>query len=125
MKISLGRYFNLETGGVNCRIYVEEAGQGIPLVCLHTAGSDARQFRHILCDREITANYRVIAFDAPWHGKSNPPPGWQDDDYQLTSAGLQRSGAGILRSPGSGPACVDGLFHGWSNRLAPGFIRTG
>ncbi len=80
-----GRYFNLETGGVNYRLYVEEAGQGIPLVCLHTAGSDARQFRHILCDREITANYRVIAFDAPWHGKSNPPPGWQDNDYQLTS----------------------------------------
>ncbi|MCY4531708.1 MAG: alpha/beta hydrolase [Gammaproteobacteria bacterium] len=81
-----GRYFNLETGGVNYRLYVEEAGQGIPLVCLHTAGSDARQFRHILCDREITANYRVIAFDAPWHGKSNPPSGWQDNDYQLTSA---------------------------------------
>jgi len=84
-----GRYFNLQIAGVEHRIYVEEAGQGIPLVCLHTAGADARQFRHILCDEELTANYRVIAFDAPWHGKSNPPPGWQDDDYQLTTAGYK------------------------------------
>ena len=39
----LGRYFNLTVGGIEHRIYVEEAGQGIPLVCLHTAGADARQ----------------------------------------------------------------------------------
>ena len=36
-------------------------------------------------DARITANYRVIAFDMPWHGKSSPPAGWQDTEYQLTS----------------------------------------
>ena len=46
----IGRYFMLEVGGKSYRIYMEEAGQGIPLLCLHTAGSDARQFRHILAD---------------------------------------------------------------------------
>ena len=85
----IGRYCNLETAGIEHRIYVEEAGEGIPLVCLHTAGADNRQFRHLLCDEEITNTYRVIAFDAPWHGKSNPPVGWQNDDYQLTSDGYK------------------------------------
>ena len=32
------------------RIYFEEAGQGIPLLCLHTAGSDGRQYRAVLND---------------------------------------------------------------------------
>ena len=30
--------------------------------------------------------HRVIAFDMPWHGKSSPPAGWHDEEYQLTSA---------------------------------------
>jgi pimeloyl-ACP methyl ester carboxylesterase len=57
------------------RLYFEEAGSGIPLVCLHTAGSDGRQYRGVLNDSSITAKYRVIAFDMPWHGKSSPPEG--------------------------------------------------
>jgi hypothetical protein len=32
------------------RLYFEEAGYGIPLVCLHMAGADGRQFRHLLAD---------------------------------------------------------------------------
>ena len=27
-------------------------------------------------DPEVTARFRVIAFDMPWHGKSSPPVGW-------------------------------------------------
>ena len=72
----VGRYFTMDVQDAPCRIYVEEAGSGIPLVCLHTAGSDARQYRHLLCDPAITDHYRVIAFDLPWHGKSVPPPGF-------------------------------------------------
>ena len=26
----------------------------------------------------------MIAFDLPWHGKSSPPAGWQDEEYRLT-----------------------------------------
>jgi pimeloyl-ACP methyl ester carboxylesterase len=80
-----GRYFTMDVAGEAMRIYVEEAGSGIPLVCLHTAGSDGRQFRHLMCDPAITDHYRVLAFDMPWHGKSNPPAGWQDSEYQLTT----------------------------------------
>ena len=80
-----GRYARLEIGGRPHRLYWEEAGQGIPLLCLHTAGSDARQYRAILNDPEITARFRVIAFDMPWHGKSSPPEGFQDEEYRLTT----------------------------------------
>src|SRR4030095_16765944 len=36
----VGRYLRLDFKGRPHRIYFEEAGQGIPLVCLHTAGAD-------------------------------------------------------------------------------------
>jgi pimeloyl-ACP methyl ester carboxylesterase len=81
----VGRYLNLMLLGEPHRLYVEEAGDGIPLLCLHTAGSDARQYRGLLNDARVTGDYRVIAFDMPWHGKSSPPTGWQDRDYRLTS----------------------------------------
>ena len=82
----VGRYLHLELSGRPHRLYVEEAGEGIPLVCLHTAGADARQFRHLLNDEAITRHYRVIAFDMPWHGKSLPPEGFEREEYRLTTA---------------------------------------
>jgi pimeloyl-ACP methyl ester carboxylesterase len=81
-----GRYAHLELAGKPHRIYFEEAGAGIPLLCLHTAGSDGRQYRAVLNDAAITRSYRVIAFDMPWHGKSSPPAGWEKEDYRLTAA---------------------------------------
>ena len=85
-----GKYFTLEVAGKSYRIYMEESGSGIPLLCLHTAGSDARQFRHILCDKDITSRFRVIAFDMPWHGKSNPPDNFHTAEYKLTVDGYKR-----------------------------------
>jgi pimeloyl-ACP methyl ester carboxylesterase len=83
----VGRYLRLEIGGRPQRLYFEEAGEGIPLVCLHTAGADGRQWRHLLNDEAVTRHYRVLAFDMPWHGKSTPPDGWQDEEYRLTTSG--------------------------------------
>jgi pimeloyl-ACP methyl ester carboxylesterase len=80
-----GRYLRLDLLDRPHRLYVEEAGQGIPLLCLHTAGSDGRQFRGLMNDARVTGHFRVIAFDMPWHGKSSPPAGWQDEEYRLTS----------------------------------------
>lgn len=81
----VGRYVSLNIAGRSNRVYFEEAGEGIPLVCLHTAGADSRQYRHMMCDPDITSRYRVIAFDLPWHGKSYPPEGWQDEEYRLST----------------------------------------
>ena len=82
----VGRYAHFDIDGRKCRVYFEEAGQGIPIVCLHTAGADGRQYRHMLCDPEITKNYRVLALDMPWHGKSYPPEDWLwDEEYRLST----------------------------------------
>jgi pimeloyl-ACP methyl ester carboxylesterase len=81
-----GRYLHLDLFGRHHRIYVEEAGEGTPLLCLHTAGSDGRQYRALMNDARVTNSHRVIAFDMPWHGKSSPPSGWHNEEYQLTSA---------------------------------------
>ncbi len=80
----VGHYVTVEVDGRSHRIYFEEAGTGTPLICLHTAGADARQWRHLLADKEITDSYRVIAFDLPWHGRSLPPDNWWTIEYRLT-----------------------------------------
>ncbi len=83
----VGRYVHVEIDGTLHRIYFEEAGSGIPLVCLHTAGSRrAAVAGYLLADDEFTKHFRIIAFDMPWHGKSNPPENWDGSEYQLTTA---------------------------------------
>jgi pimeloyl-ACP methyl ester carboxylesterase len=77
----VGRY--LRVG--DQRIFFEEAGEGIALLCLHTAGADSRQWRHVLNDRDITRRFRVIAFDLPYHGRSNPPDQYWLARYRLTT----------------------------------------
>lgn len=81
-----GRYVYLTVEGIEYRLYFEESGQGIPLMCQHTAGSDGRQYRHLLEDPEITSNFRVIVHDLPYHGRSLPPfgPPWWEQEYKLT-----------------------------------------
>ena len=85
----IGRYLTMSFNRKLHRIYFEEAGPtsgtGVPLICLHTAGADGRQYRALLNDPEITSRFRVIAFDLPWHGKSSPPPGFERERYQLTT----------------------------------------
>ena len=90
----VGRYVHMD----KYRLYYEEAGQGIPLVCLHTAGSDGRQYRAVLNDPGITSRYRVITFDMPWHGKSSPPAGWQSEDYRLTTESYTRLIMDVVRT---------------------------
>jgi len=82
-----GRYIYVPYRGYEYRVFFEEAGDGVPLVCLHTAGTDSREWRHQLCDPDIDKNFRVIALDLPRHGKSIPPGDWYlaDDEYKLTA----------------------------------------
>jgi pimeloyl-ACP methyl ester carboxylesterase len=81
-----GGYVYVKVRNVEYRIYYEESGQGIPLLCLHTAGTDGQQWRHLMNDAEVTSRYRVIAPDLPYHGKSLPPESveWWKEEYKLT-----------------------------------------
>src|SRR2546423_15654635 len=82
----IGRYLPVDIDGATYRVHVEEAGQGVPLLCLHTAGADSRQYRHVLNDAEVTSRFRVVAFDLPYHGRSTPPDEWWLTRYRLTTA---------------------------------------
>ena len=53
-----GRYLRTDIEGVAHRLYFEEAGSGIPLVCLHTAGADNRQYRHLNLFRRRLSHYQ-------------------------------------------------------------------
>jgi pimeloyl-ACP methyl ester carboxylesterase len=75
-------YLTVDYDGREYRLFYEEAGQGIPMVCLHTAGSDSRQFKYMLEDPELQADFRMVAFDMPWHGRSMPPRGWRSERYE-------------------------------------------
>ncbi|MBN9888599.1 alpha/beta fold hydrolase [Salipiger abyssi] len=81
----IGRYLTVEVAGRAQRIYFEEAGQGRPVLCLHTAGAHTGQWRHLMNDAEVTGANRLIAFDMPWHSKSLPPEGFQTEEYLLTT----------------------------------------
>lgn len=80
-----GHYVTITVQGAPQRIYFETAGTGRPVLCLHTAGADTRQWRHILNDPEMTRQNQIIAFDMPWHGKSLPPEGFETQEYLLTT----------------------------------------
>ncbi|MGB3682632.1 MAG: alpha/beta hydrolase [Rubrobacteraceae bacterium] len=81
----MGRYLPTEVGGTRHRVYFEEAGRGRPLVCLHTAGADSRQWRRLLQDTGMTNEWRIVAFDLPYHGRTMPPEGWWEEEYLLTT----------------------------------------
>jgi len=81
-----GRYIYVEVQNIEYRVYFEESGDGIPLLCQHSAGSDGQQWRHVLNDDQITSRYRVVVPDLPYHGKSQPPGSvqWWKEEYRLT-----------------------------------------
>jgi hypothetical protein len=55
------------------KIFYETAGDGpIPIVFLHTAGSDSRQYHGVMNDERMRQKCTMIAFDLPAHGRSFP-----------------------------------------------------
>ncbi len=85
---AVGRYVYVEVQGIEYRVYFEQNGNGIPLVCQHTAASDGRLWRRTLNDDDVCRKYRVIVPDLPYHGKSLPPESveWWKREYRLTKS---------------------------------------
>jgi alpha/beta hydrolase family protein len=54
------------------RIAFERVGEGLPLVLLHGALSDSRNWRRQL--DELSNEFTVVAWDAPGFGRSSDPP---------------------------------------------------
>ena len=87
MSKAIGRYVYVEVDGFEYRVFFLENGEGIPMVCQHTAGCHNHQWRYVLEDSDITNNFRVIAYDLPRHGKSDPPLNkeWWKEEYRFTT----------------------------------------
>lgn len=66
-----GRYVSV--GGT--RTFFDEIGAGTPIICVHTAGSDSREYRYLL-PLLARRGLRAIAPDLPGHSRSYPV-GWQ------------------------------------------------
>ena len=81
-----GRYHQICLPEGAAELYVESAGSGRPILFLHTAGADSRQFHGQLADVALAAEWRLIAPDMPFHGRSMPPEGWQGEPYRLSGA---------------------------------------
>lgn len=70
-----GRYVTVRARGRDYVLYGETHGTGRPILGLHTAGSDARQFHRLAAEPRLrAAGYAITAFDMPGHGRS-PAPG--------------------------------------------------
>jgi pimeloyl-ACP methyl ester carboxylesterase len=69
-------------------VYAERAGlaQGPPLLMLHTAGADARQWHGLMAQRALREAWSLHAFDLPGHGRSPLPVGVANWEWRLTEA---------------------------------------
>lgn len=99
-----GRYLQLPGPRADW-VYTEQAGpdDAPPLLMLHTAGADARQWHGLMVQPALRERWQLHAFDLPGHGRSPLPegrPNWHwrltEDDYlqwvlgYLDACGLQR-----------------------------------
>lgn len=82
-----GHYVDVVADDNEYKMFYLENGSGQPLVCQHTAGCHNHQWRYLLEDEEMTSKYRIIAYDLPRHGKSDPPRNkdWWNEEYRLTA----------------------------------------
>ncbi|RQS26822.1 MULTISPECIES: alpha/beta fold hydrolase [unclassified Burkholderia] len=81
----IGRYYPVSINGITHNVFVERSGEGAPVLFLHTAGADARQYLGQLSDVELARSYAMWAVDMPFHGRSLPPTEWTGDPYKLTT----------------------------------------
>jgi len=82
----ISRYIHIKVQGIEYRVFYEESGKGIPIICQHAGGGDGTGWRHLLNDPELTSKFRIIVADLPYHGKSLPPESieWWKQEYLLT-----------------------------------------
>jgi pimeloyl-ACP methyl ester carboxylesterase len=87
--------------------FVEVAGEGQPLLCVHSAGQTGLQWREVLRDLP-SHGYQVIVPDLPGHGRSDMPPGGPVRDLGVYRAWL----AELLSTLGVPDAAVVGCSIG-------------
>ena len=106
-----GRYAMVDVAGAPHRYYYETAGTGDPpILFLHTAGADSRQYLWQMADAELARRFRLFAPDMPYHGRSMPPEAWDGAPYHLTAARYEEwVSAFIEQIVGAPPLLIGGL----------------
>ncbi len=80
-----GRYLRVDLLGKPHRVYVEEAGEGVPLLCLHTAGSDSRQWRGVMNDPGSCRGSGSSPSTCPGTASPRRRRAGEETEYRLTS----------------------------------------
>ncbi|GAB3307703.1 alpha/beta fold hydrolase [Epidermidibacterium keratini] len=106
-----GRYVNAPLQGAEIDIYIEESGSGAPLLFLHTAGADSRQYHGMLANAGLQERYRMVAFDLPGHGRSDRLPG-PIGGYSLTTELYADAILGVIDQLGLQGVIVSGSSMG-------------
>ncbi|MGE0799380.1 MAG: alpha/beta fold hydrolase [Lautropia sp.] len=112
-----GSYRDLQ-GHPALRIYFERSGRGIPLLMLHTAGADSRQFHDLLSDVELGERWAMTAFDMPGHGRSFPAIGTELQARPLTQAAYIDCIGRVIRQIVGEPVVLMGCSMGAAAAIA-------
>ena len=112
-----GRY--LQLNGTDW-VYAEQAGLATnpPLLALHTAGADARQWHGLMAQAELRQDWHIHAFDLPAHGRSPLPaqtPNWQ---WRLTASAYMDWVIGYMDAAGLAKVALLGCSMGSAIGLA-------
>jgi pimeloyl-ACP methyl ester carboxylesterase len=108
-----GRYHRITSrSGGTAVVYGESAGRGPPILMLHTAGADSRQFHALLSDVELARRWTLHAFDLPMHGRSMPQESWDGGAWVLTQEGYRDWCRAYLEQVIGEPAVVMGCSIG-------------
>jgi len=86
--VIVGRYVFINTLWGRTKLFYEQCGDAgnVPILFLHTAGSDGRQYHGVMNDGRMLAKYHMTSIDLPGHGRSFPAtdqiPGkhWNTED---------------------------------------------
>ncbi len=89
-----GRYVEID----GARTYYESCGTGAPVLLIHTAGRDGRQWQGLM--QELGSTYRFFCPDLPGHGKSWPLAGNTClQDIQAIAEWLHRFALRVMQAP--------------------------
>ncbi|QPC44550.1 alpha/beta hydrolase [Kaustia mangrovi] len=117
-------------GRAPAHLRVMTAGKGTPVLFLHTAGADSRQYLYQLGDPALSGRYRMIAFDLPGHGGSSLEGefGGKAADWQATGGRYLAWCRAAIEALCEAPPIVVGCSAGAAMALTlaarePGLVR--